>query len=43
LADALALTFAYPVVPKLRLEDRADALVQSEYDPLTQHEQEHAA
>lgn len=42
LADALALTFAYPVVPKLRHEDRADALVQSEYDPLTQHETEAA-
>ena len=42
LADALALTFAYPVVPKLRFEERPDALVQSEYDPLTQHETEAA-
>lgn len=42
LADALALTFAYPVVPQLRLEDRADRLVQTEYDPLTQHEVEAA-
>jgi len=42
LADALALTFAYPVVPKLRSEDRPDALVKSEYDPLTQHELEPA-
>ncbi len=42
LADALALTFAYPVVPKLRLEDRADRLVVTEYDPLTQHETEAA-
>jgi hypothetical protein len=42
LADALALTFAYPVVPKLRNEMRPDALVQSEYDPLTQHETEAA-
>jgi len=43
LADALALTFAYPVVPKLRHEERPDALVKSEYDPLTQHETEEAA
>ena len=33
LADALALTFAYPVVPKLRHEDRADRLVETEYNP----------
>lgn len=42
LADALALTFAYPVVPKLRHEDRADKLIETEYDPLTQHETEAA-
>lgn len=40
--DALALTFAYPVVPKLRFEDRADVLVVTEYDPLTLHETESA-
>lgn len=33
LADGLALTFAYPVVPRLRIEDRADRLIQTEYDP----------
>lgn len=42
LADALALTFAYPVVPKLRSEAAPDSLVQTEYDPLTQHETEPA-
>src|ERR1019366_1176520 len=38
LADALALTFAYPVVPKLRGEETPDYLVKSEYDPFIQHE-----
>jgi hypothetical protein len=38
LADALAITFAYPVVPQLRLEDRADRLVQSDYNPFDEVE-----
>lgn len=38
LADALALTFAYPVVPLLRIEDRSDRLVQTEYDPFNLEE-----
>ena len=38
LADALALTFAYPVVPKLRSEDRADKLIETEYDPFNLEE-----
>lgn len=42
LADALCLTFAYPVVPQLRLEDRADKLVVTEYDPFVQYEVEAA-
>lgn len=42
LADALALTFAYPVVPLLRREDRADRLVTSEYDPMQMQEGEAA-
>ena len=42
LADALALTFAYPVVPKLRHEDRADRLIETEYDPLASLEGEAA-
>ncbi len=33
LADALALTFAYPVVPKLRSSDRADKLIETDYEP----------
>lgn len=35
LADALALTFAYPVVAKLRSDERPDSLVVTEYDPFT--------
>jgi len=42
LADALALTFAYPVVPKLRGEEKPDHLVVTEYDPFVQHEMEPA-
>lgn len=34
LADALALTFAYPVAPKMTIGDpKPDALVETEYDP----------
>ena len=43
LADALALTFAYPVVPKIRGAEEPDALVRSEYDPFIQHELESEA
>ncbi len=42
IADALCLTFAYPVVPQLRLEDRADKLVTTDYDPFVQYEVEAA-
>lgn len=42
LADALALTFAYPVIPRLRHEDRADRLITTEYNPLDQQEVENA-
>lgn len=42
LADALCLTFAYPVVPQLRIEDRADRLVITDYDPFAQLEVEAA-
>jgi hypothetical protein len=34
LADALALTFAYPVVPRrLRGDPAPEALIQTDYDP----------
>lgn len=38
LADALALTFAYPVVPKARWEEAPDSQVQSDYDPFNHEE-----
>lgn len=43
LADALALTFAYPVVPKLKGEEKPDALVMSEYNPFELNYVEEAA
>jgi hypothetical protein len=39
LADALALTFAYPVVPRRRREDPDPAhLIETEYDPFNHEE-----
>lgn len=42
LADALCLTFAYPVVPQLRLEDHGSKLMKMEYDPFDHYETEPA-
>lgn len=42
LADALALTFAYPVVAKVRGEENPAGLVQTEYDPFGHSEAEAA-
>lgn len=43
MADGLALTFAYPVVPRQIDAGNGDTLVQSEYDPFTYYESEFAA
>jgi hypothetical protein len=40
LADGLALTFAYPVVPRMRGELPPEQLVQTDYNPLDLYEKE---